>query len=125
MSSAAGFQPIPYASLYAATESFLMSFSAGLQEELRSQGVSVVMSVVKIAGHPGKKPSLWVNRADFVRQCQRIDDFWVPYRDETHVEVKIYGRRIFTVDHQRYKINPANAHQAESGGTGAPDERFR
>jgi hypothetical protein len=42
VSSTAGFQPIPYAIVYAATKSFLMSFSLGLQEELRTQGVSVV-----------------------------------------------------------------------------------
>lgn len=42
VSSTAGFQPVPYASLYAATKSFLTSFSLGLQEELRSSGVSVV-----------------------------------------------------------------------------------
>lgn len=42
VSSAAGFQPIPYASLYSATKSFVTSFSLGLQQELRSSGVSVV-----------------------------------------------------------------------------------
>jgi uncharacterized protein len=42
VASTAGFQPIPYASLYAATKSFLMSFSMGLQEELRHTRVSVV-----------------------------------------------------------------------------------
>lgn len=42
VASTAGFQAIPYASLYSATKSFLMSFSLGLQEELRSCGVSVV-----------------------------------------------------------------------------------
>jgi uncharacterized protein len=42
VSSTAGIQPIPYASLYAATKSFLMSFSLGLAEELRSRRVSVV-----------------------------------------------------------------------------------
>jgi short-subunit dehydrogenase len=42
VSSAAGFQPIPYASLYSATKSFLTNFSLGLQEELRSSRVSVV-----------------------------------------------------------------------------------
>jgi short-subunit dehydrogenase len=42
VSSTAGFQAIPYASLYAATKSFLMSFSLGLEEELRSRGVGVV-----------------------------------------------------------------------------------
>jgi len=42
VSSTAGIQPIPYASLYAATKSFLLSFSLGLAEELRSHRVSVV-----------------------------------------------------------------------------------
>jgi outer membrane lipoprotein-sorting protein len=72
-------------------------------------------AIVKIAGHPAKKPSFWINRADFVRQYQRIDGFWLPLRDETSVEVKIYGRRVFTVDHQQYVINPANPLQAEAG----------
>ena len=71
-------------------------------------------AIVKIAGHPAKKPSFWINRADFVRQYQRIDGFWLPYRDETFVEVKIYGRRIFTVDHQQYVVNPAPL-QTEAG----------
>jgi hypothetical protein len=78
-------------------------------------------AIVKIVGHPAKKPSFWINRADFVRQYQRIDGFWLPYRDETHVEVKMYGRRVFTVDHQRYVINPANHLQAETGERGDPD----
>jgi short-subunit dehydrogenase len=42
VSSAAGFQPIPYAALYAATKSFLTTFSLGLEEELRSYGLRVV-----------------------------------------------------------------------------------
>jgi len=78
-------------------------------------------AIVKIAGHPAKKPSFWIKRADFVRQYQRIDGFWLPYRDETSVEVKIYGRRVFTVDHQEYVINAANTLQAGTGETGDPD----
>jgi hypothetical protein len=68
---------------------------------------------VKIAGHPAKKPSFWINRADFVRQYQRIDGFWLPCRDETSVDVKMYGRGVFTVDHQQYVIDPANHREAK------------
>jgi outer membrane lipoprotein-sorting protein len=75
---------------------------------------AVDFAIVKIAGHPAKKPSFWINRADFVRQYQRIDGFWLPYRDETSVEVKIYGRRVFTVDHQQYVIRAASPLQAEA-----------
>jgi outer membrane lipoprotein-sorting protein len=77
-------------------------------------------AIVKIAGHPAKKPSFWINRADFVRQYQRIDGFWLPWRDVTSVEVKIYGKRVFTVDHQQYLINSA-ALQAETGDMGDED----
>jgi short-subunit dehydrogenase len=56
VSSTAGFQPIPYASLYAATKSFLTSFSLGLQQELRSSRVSVVTLCpgrILAGGHSG------------------------------------------------------------------------
>jgi hypothetical protein len=75
-------------------------------------------AVVKIAGHPAKKPSFWINRADFVRQYQRIGSFWLPCRDETSVEVKMYGRRMFTVDHQQYVINADSPLQGSTGETG-------
>ena len=78
-------------------------------------------AIVRIAGHPAKKPSFWINRADFVRQYQRIDGFWLPCRDETSVEVKMYGRRMFTVDHQQYVVNPANPLRARTGEMSDPD----
>lgn len=74
-------------------------------------------AIVQIAGHPAKRPSFWLNRADFVRQYQKIDGFWLPYRDETSVEVKMYGRKTFTVDHEGYIINSTTPVETETGGT--------
>ena len=42
ISSTAGFQPIPFASAYAATKAFLTTFSLALEQELRAAGVTVV-----------------------------------------------------------------------------------
>lgn len=42
VSSMTGFQPIPYATVYAATKAFMNGFSMGLREELRPYGVAVV-----------------------------------------------------------------------------------
>jgi uncharacterized protein len=42
VSSMTGFQPIPYAALYAASKALVTSFSMGLAEELRPYGISVV-----------------------------------------------------------------------------------
>ncbi len=62
-------------------------------------------AIVRIAGHPARKPSFWINRADFVRQYQKIGDFWLPSRDETFVDVKLYGHKVLTIDHHDYRIN--------------------
>jgi uncharacterized protein len=42
ISSTAGFQPIPFASLYSASKAFLTTFSLALEQELRAAGVTVV-----------------------------------------------------------------------------------
>src|SRR5262245_34627882 len=62
-------------------------------------------AVVRIAGQPARKLSFWINRADFVRQNQRIGEFWLPCRDETFVDVKLYGKKVLTIDHREYTIN--------------------
>jgi hypothetical protein len=62
-------------------------------------------AIVRIAGHPAKKLSFWIERADFVREYQKIDEFWLPRRDETFVQVRLYGKKILTIDHQNYTVN--------------------
>jgi hypothetical protein len=62
-------------------------------------------AVVRIEGHPAKKLSFWIERADFVRQYQKIDSFWLPQRDKTFVQVRLYGKKALTIDHQDYVVN--------------------
>jgi outer membrane lipoprotein-sorting protein len=62
-------------------------------------------AVVQIAGHPARKLSFWVTRADFVRQYEKVGNFWLPARDETQVEVRLYGRKILSIDHHTESVN--------------------
>jgi hypothetical protein len=64
-------------------------------------------AVVRIEGHPARKLSFWIERADFVRQYQKIGGFWLPQRDETFVQVRLYGKKVLTIDHQDYVVNGA------------------
>ncbi len=64
-------------------------------------------AVVRIEGHPAKKLSFWIESADFVRQYQKIGRFWLPQEDETFVQVRLYGRKVLTIDHQDYVVNGA------------------
>ena len=70
-------------------------------------------------GLSAKNPSFWIHRVEFVRQYQRIDGFWLPFRDETTVDLRIHDRKIFTIDHANYSINKADhgeAHASEGLG---------
>ena len=62
-------------------------------------------AVVKIAGHPAKRLSFWVTRADFVRQYEKIGDFWLPAKDETFVDVRLYGKKILSIEHHINRVN--------------------
>ena len=64
-------------------------------------------AVVRIAGHPAKKLSFWIERVDFVREYQKIDGFWLSKKDETFVKVRMYGQKVLTIDHQNYSISAA------------------
>jgi len=62
-------------------------------------------AVVRIEGQPAKKLSFWIQRADFVRQYQKVGGFWLPQRDMTFVDVRLYGKKVLTIDHRDYSVN--------------------
>ena len=80
-------------------------------------------AIVRIEGHPVKRPSFWIAREEFVRQYQKIDGFWLPQKDETLVHVRLYGTKLLTVDHWEYVVNhaiesPSNASTAHERPSG-------
>jgi hypothetical protein len=58
-----------------------------------------------IEGHPAKKLSFSVQRADFVRPYQNIDGFWLPQKDQTLVQVRLYGKKVLTIERRDYMVN--------------------
>jgi hypothetical protein len=71
-------------------------------------------SVVRIEGHPAKKLSFWIQRADFVRQYQKIDGFWLPEKDQTLVQVRLYGKKILKIEHRNYVVNAGQSTNART-----------
>jgi hypothetical protein len=63
-------------------------------------------AVVQIVGQPAKNPSFWTKRVDFVRRNQKIGEFWMPLKDESMTQVRIFGKHILTVDYGHYEIAP-------------------
>ena len=66
-------------------------------------------AVVRIAGHPARKVSFWIEQVDFVREYQKVDGFWLSSKDETFVKVRMYGEKVLTIDHDNYSISAAGS----------------
>jgi hypothetical protein len=62
-------------------------------------------AIVKIAGHPAKRLSFWIEQADFVRQYQKIGAFWLPTEDTTVVRVRLKGTKTLTIWHEEYQVS--------------------
>jgi len=71
-------------------------------------------SVVRIEGHPAKKLSFWIQSADFVRQYQKIDGFWLPEKDQTLVQVRLYGKKLLKIEHRNYVVNAGQSTSART-----------
>ena len=55
---------------------------------------------LRIEGHHARKLSFWIQHADFVRQCQTIDGLWPPEKDQTLVQVRLYGKKTLKIEHE-------------------------
>jgi hypothetical protein len=71
-------------------------------------------AVARIEGHPAANLSFWIKRADFVRDYEKVAGFWLPLKDETVVQVRIYGKKLLTIDHADYAVR-AEALETEPG----------
>ena len=62
-------------------------------------------SIVRIAGQPARNPSFWISRVEFIRRYQKIGEFWLPARNESKTQVKLFGRNILTIEYDDYEIS--------------------
>ncbi len=69
-------------------------------------------AVIRIAGRPMRSPSWWIKNVSFVRYYEKIGDFWLPVRDETTTQVRLWGRNTLTVDYSNYRVVPGGEAQA-------------
>ncbi len=66
-------------------------------------------AVVRVEGSPAKMPSFWTKRIGFVRDYRKIGAFWLPVRDESITQVRLFGESVVTVDHSDYRLGAAGS----------------
>lgn len=80
VASIAGFQPIPYMSVYAATKAFVLSFSEALWAENKDKGVKILVSC------PGPTESKFYEQADFPDSATGLNGMTMASTDQVVTE---------------------------------------
>jgi hypothetical protein len=72
-------------------------------------------AVVKIDGRPAKNPSFWIKRVNWIRRYGKVGDFWLPQKDVTYTDVRIFGKKKLVISYQDYVVNPEHAQRGNPG----------
>jgi hypothetical protein len=65
-------------------------------------------AVSRIEAEPAKNPSFWTVRNEISQSYMKIDDFWLPERNNSNSAIRIGGHAELTIDYQNYKITAAD-----------------
>jgi hypothetical protein len=60
-------------------------------------------AIARIEGHPAKNPSFWIRSVDVVQQYGRNGQFWLPARNQSVAQAKIFGTTEVVIEYSDYK----------------------
>jgi hypothetical protein len=78
-------------------------------------------AVAKIAGHPAKNPSFWIKNVNWVRRYGKVGGFWLPVKDETLTDVRIFGKKKLIINYQNYVVNEPSTAFGEPSANASGD----
>jgi len=70
-------------------------------------------AVVRIAGEPGKNPSVWIKKTSIDHRYMKVDGLWFPAENHTESSVRLGGEAKLSIEYHDYKIVKAPPISAE------------
>lgn len=61
-------------------------------------------AIVRVEGQPAKNPSWWLKRVEIRQNYKPVGDFWLPERNESRSQVRIFGPSSLTIDYTDYQL---------------------
>src|ERR1700722_8544603 len=61
-------------------------------------------AVTKIDAEPAQNPSFWTKTNEVHHEYMKVQDFWLPRRNESVSYIRLGGRATLTIDYENYRI---------------------
>lgn len=75
-------------------------------------------AVTRIEAEPAENPSFWTKKNEIHHEYEKVQDFWLPAKNESVSYIRLGGRATLTIEYKDYRVtdarHPAAAPQARS-----------
>ena len=80
-------------------------------------------AVTRIEAEPAQNPSFWTKKNEIHHEYMKVQDFWLPRRNESVSYIRLGGRATLTIEYNNYCVTDSrpsrNPTKASSSGVGA------
>jgi hypothetical protein len=66
-------------------------------------------AVTRIDAEPAQNPSFWTKKNEVHHEYMKVQNFWLPRRNESISYIRLGGRATLTIDYSNYRVNDAQA----------------
>lgn len=64
-------------------------------------------AVVRIEAEPAQNPSFWTKKSEIHHEYKKVQDFWLPVRNESVSFIRLGGTATLTIDYKDYRVTGA------------------
>ncbi|MBZ5666331.1 MAG: hypothetical protein LAO30_17180 [Acidobacteriia bacterium] len=80
-------------------------------------------AVTRIDAEPAQNPSFWTKKSEIRHEYMKVQDFWLPRRNESVSYIRLGGRATLTIEYDNYLVTdaraPENTTKASTSDVGA------
>jgi hypothetical protein len=78
-------------------------------------------AVTRIDAEPAQSPSFWTKKSEIHHEYMKVQDFWLPRRNESVSYIRLGGRATLTIEYDNYRVTDSreSGKSASSSGAGA------
>ncbi len=69
-------------------------------------------AVTRIDAEPAQNPSFWTKKSEIHHEYMKVQDFWLPHRNESVSYIRLGGRATLTIEYGNYRVNDSRASES-------------
>lgn len=62
-------------------------------------------AVTRIEAEPAENPSFWTKKSEIHQEYAKVQDFWLPVKNESVSYIRLGGRATLTIEYKDYRVN--------------------